>query len=178
MIGKHFGRWTVIARGPASRNQGFCFCVCECGTQRTVQGYALRKGKSKSCGCWQRELFRDSRRSRPYEVSYNKLVSDAKVRGLIVEFTYEYYVSLTENFFCHYCGSPLFWIKHRIGQGPSKHNIDRKDNSLGYTKDNIVVCCGLCNMTKGNRFSYEEFLKIGKIIKEIVNNRVDDMGGK
>ena len=41
-----------------------------------------------------------------------------------------------------------------------RFEIDRKDNdySVGYTFDNICLACHVCNSTKGDSFSYEEFL--------------------
>jgi hypothetical protein len=32
------------------------FCICKCGECRIVHGFNLRNGKSRSCGCLQREL--------------------------------------------------------------------------------------------------------------------------
>lgn len=45
---------------------------------------------------------------------------------------------------CFYCGLRAF-------NGPKKiHGIDRVDNTLGYTVDNCVTCCKLCNYFKLN----------------------------
>lgn len=33
-------------------------CQCECGNVKSVEGYALRKGKTTSCGCWNLEVGR------------------------------------------------------------------------------------------------------------------------
>jgi len=45
--------------------------------------------------------------------------------------------------------------------------LDRIDNSKGHTKDNTVVCCYRCNMTRSNLYSHDEFKLIGKVIQEI-----------
>lgn len=52
MIGKKFGRWTVIAQNESDKyGQMHYFCQCPCGTERIVNGKAMRLGLSTSCGC-------------------------------------------------------------------------------------------------------------------------------
>lgn len=47
---------------------------------------------------------------------------------------------------CEYCG------------GSDKDSgIDRKDNSLGYTTDNVVACCSICNFAKRDK-TMEEWI--------------------
>jgi len=40
--------------------------------------------------------------------------------------------------------------------------IDRKDNDLGYNKENMVLSCHLCNFIKMNRFSHYEMREIAQ----------------
>ena len=59
MIGKRFGRLTVVAEGekPKGRRQAHWICRCDCGTVTApVDGSSLRKGHTKSCGCYKRDL--------------------------------------------------------------------------------------------------------------------------
>ena len=49
---------------------------------------------------------------------------------------------------CEYCGVTGWRV---LG-------CDRKDNSIGHTKDNCVPCCWPCNMHKNTR-NYEEYMK-------------------
>ena len=37
----------------------------------------------------------------------------------------------------------------------------------GYSIKNCVVCCTVCILTRGNRFTYEQFLEIGKLLSEL-----------
>ena len=69
LTGRAFGRWTVIARVP-SRKSGVpeWWCRCECGNEKPVVGSQLRYERSRSCGCWQKELARASL-SKPGEAS-------------------------------------------------------------------------------------------------------------
>lgn len=54
LIGKVFGRWTVLRR--SSKQSGYIVCRCECGTEKEVLYSSLIKGKSKSCGCYSRDI--------------------------------------------------------------------------------------------------------------------------
>jgi hypothetical protein len=49
--------------------------------------------------------------------------------------------------------------------------LDRKNNLLGYSYNNCVACCWPCNKAKSGEFTYEEFLLIGKVIKQIRETR-------
>ena len=60
---------------------------------------------------------------------------------------------------CFYCGDT-----ENIG-------LDRIDNNKGHCKSNVVASCSICNMTRGNRFTVEEFIELGKVIKDIKNKR-------
>lgn len=59
LTGRQFGRLTVIDRfvgETGAKNRSVRWnCKCECGNEVVVQGDALRKGNTKSCGCYQRE---------------------------------------------------------------------------------------------------------------------------
>lgn len=64
MIGKKFGRWTVLGVGPVKKNRSghgkkTMHCRCECGTERDVYKDTLLNGKSKSCGCLHSKIMHD-----------------------------------------------------------------------------------------------------------------------
>lgn len=59
--GNVYGRWTVIQQ--AGLNKRRCvrwLCRCSCGSERAVDGPALRNGASRSCGCLGAERRRAS----------------------------------------------------------------------------------------------------------------------
>lgn len=68
LTGKIFGRWTVIERASNKGNQTMWKCQCNCKnhTIRDVSGSNLRKGFSKSCGC-----FKDEQTSKRFK-KYNR----------------------------------------------------------------------------------------------------------
>ena len=72
---------------------------------------------------------------------------------------------------CSYCNLTLEEIRklpspYNRKNGLAKYSIDRKNNDLGYTIDNITLSCFTCNTIKNNFLTYEEMLKIGKEIIE------------
>ena len=57
LTGRVFGRWEVVKIGDRNKQgQRLWWCVCQCGTVRFVMGLHLRHGKTKSCGCLQKEI--------------------------------------------------------------------------------------------------------------------------
>jgi len=51
MAGQRFGRWLVIKRANSMNGNIRWLCRCACGTEKTVDGAALRREDSTSCGC-------------------------------------------------------------------------------------------------------------------------------
>ena len=51
LVGKKFGRWTVLK----VIDQLKLLCKCDCGTERPVLLYHLKYGRSTSCGCYAKE---------------------------------------------------------------------------------------------------------------------------
>lgn len=60
LVGKKFGRLTVIRRAGHTGKETTWDCICECGKSSTVIGRDLRNGNTKSCGCLQVEMARNS----------------------------------------------------------------------------------------------------------------------
>jgi hypothetical protein len=61
---RRFGRLVVEKRAQTvARNGNVCWlCQCDCGRRVVVEGYALRKGITRSCGCLRREVSRQNAR--------------------------------------------------------------------------------------------------------------------
>ncbi len=55
LVGKKFGRWTVIKQSHISQKRIYWLCKCDCGNSNTIAGYTLRYGSSTSCGCYKSE---------------------------------------------------------------------------------------------------------------------------
>lgn len=59
LTGQAFGRWTVIAYSGKRWSVPLWECRCECGAVRVVLESGLKRGTSKSCGCWARDILRE-----------------------------------------------------------------------------------------------------------------------
>lgn len=95
--------------------------------------------------------------------------TDAKKRGHDYLLTTNEFISLTKSN-CFYCGNEPKQLHRRTrSRVPYLYNgIDRLDNAKGYTLDNCVPCCGICNTAKNNR-NFEEFKTwLGQVYKTVV----------
>ncbi|KAA6399148.1 MAG: hypothetical protein EZS28_005323 [Streblomastix strix] len=56
---------------------------------------------------------------------------------------YDYFKELFKNQRCHICNARFTW--------KNRPTLDRIDNKLGHSKDNVLPCCLYCNVCKANR---------------------------
>ena len=160
LTGKKFDRLKVLSRAGSvgKRQEAAWNCVCICGNTKIALGYNLRKGHTKSCGCYLADWIRSTKRIRPYESLYNWLLAKCEKSHHACELTYENFLKFTRTKQCHYCGSKIYWTKFNLGINGMAYNLDRKDNSLGYTVRNCVVCCTVCNSLK-SKLPYKVFVE-------------------
>jgi hypothetical protein len=138
--GMKFGRWRVVALHPERGRSGealwLCRCDCDRHTERLVCGYSLRRGASRSCGCFAREQRRKRltthgmTKTRAYRCwqamlqrcfnPNNKAHPNYGGRGITV---CERWLSFVN-----------FWID--MGDPPPGLTLDRIDNSGNYQPSN------------------------------------------
>jgi len=157
LSGRVFGKVTVIRPLKKFTNRRKWLCRCSCGIEFSRRGTVLLTGKSTGC-----RSCNNGNKKLPYEALFNSLIAQSRGRTA-VSMTYEEYISFTKQCFCHYCQEYIVWRSHAANE--HGHHLDRKDNSIGYTKDNCVVCCARCNRAKSNHFTYDEWVQIGKLIR-------------
>jgi len=84
---------------------------------------------------------------------------------------------------CAYCGLTAleslqlyfrFPESTRGGKRGKRLELDRRDSSIkDYSKlENLILACYWCNNAKTNYFTYDEFMIIGKAIKNIQKSRL------
>lgn len=92
------------------------------------------------------------------------------IRSSTVEITSDEFKKWFEKNYdetCYYCGVTLDEYRSstflkRIRPKIKNFGIDRKNTKLGYSLNNIVISCNLCNSVKGSFFDHLEFKEIAK----------------
>lgn len=102
----------------------------------------------------------------PYKRLYTRLLLGAKSKGREVTLTYEEFVQFTKIKNCEYCNALVEWIPH--GKKGIRYNLDRKNNNVGYTKENCVVCCADCNFFKADMDEGKFLARVDRIFKNIL----------
>jgi hypothetical protein len=177
LTGRKFGRLTALSFTASAKNRSMWNCVCECGNRVVVLRDSLLRGRSKSCGCIRKEQCREQCRDwskslldggRPHNILppgvgafnrvYGAYIGSSRSRGLEWGLNREIANKLLTSS-CHYCSIPP--SREKAGSGLSGsffyNGIDRVDNNIGYTPDNCVACCWLCNRAKAS-MPYDGFI--------------------
>lgn len=131
-LNKHYAIWEFL---------------CVCGTKVVARASCVKAGDRKSCGCRRRKPDR-------YKLVTHLLCSyqhGARKRQLSFDLTREQFEALVFSN-CHYCGSDPIgtYSQPRCKSALKRNGIDRKFNQKGYTMDNCVPCCKVCNRLKNN----------------------------
>lgn len=80
-------------------------------------------------------------------------------KNISLNLTFDQFKSIVSNP-CRYCSKQL-------DESTTTYFIDRKDNSIGYSMDNVVPCCSKCNFMKGSLNELEFLDQIRKIASMI-----------
>ena len=67
-----YGRWTVLD----SYDRFWSLCRCECGSEKMVRTASLKNGRSKSCGCFKRQLLQASAKKRQNKIYASEMFRD------------------------------------------------------------------------------------------------------
>lgn len=111
-----------------------------------------KKNKAKN---WYRSLFFDCRKR-------------AKKAGYELDFDINYILELynNQNKKCYWYGIEM--IPSSKAKYPFQPSVDRIDNTKGYSKDNIILCCFSANMGR-NANNFETFKEFADVIRGLKN---------
>ena len=124
-------------------------------TNRCAFNYAKRK--NHKCSSCSKKGIPSHNRGKPFGSLYYIIKYHAlKHRHIGCSLTYEEFLEFTKINKCYYCGGDIKWHAYWVeGKRNNHYNLDRKNNNLGYTKDNCVICCELCNYMKRMKTPYQ-----------------------
>lgn len=184
LTNKWFGRLLAIESiGVFPDGSRLWGCICDCGTKKAVRSRELIRGHTKSCGCLQKEIRADlgGRNKLPKGIAAaNSLLSSyrksARQRGYSWELSKTEFYSLTSGN-CYYCGQEPFLSFLGNSSGTCNgaytwNGIDRVDNSKGYTSDNTVTCCKVCNVAKAS-MTQAEFVEWIRMVYDNLSTRFE-----
>lgn len=180
LVGQRFGQLTVLSLMPAryltpnGKKRKLWRCLCDCGKESVVQTNNLCMDRTTSCGClkWGKEAVHNRAMShvKPdtgLRETFRSYSTSAKKRGYEFALTIEEALALFSSN-CHYCGGEPSNIFKKSYIPFVYSGIDRKDNSIGYTRKNCVPCCCVCNLAKMS-LGYDEFIEM---VRDIYNHRI------
>ncbi len=122
-----------------------------------------KENKNNKCiKCY--EIYKNGQDSRKPREKYNNQLKEYKNRAKNKKkqewnLTDEEAIALFKKP-CHYCG----------GHENQLSGIDRKNNDLGYTPENSLPSCTLCNMMKRTH-NYDNFYKIIDVVSHMCDGR-------
>lgn len=156
--GQTFGRLTAIKR--ASDRPSFIECRCSCGCIVTVKLAKLNNGHTQSCGCLQKERTSAAVRTHGRSGYNGKAESTYAIwKAMIQRCT-----NPSNKSYPDYGGRGISvcerWVRsfeafhEDMGDRPEGLSLDRRDNNLGYSKDNCRWATKVtqANNTRSNRF--------------------------
>lgn len=138
ITGNQYNRLKVVSRAATQNKRTFWNCLCECGKTAVVQGSYLKNGKTKSCGCWQREVARATRlKHGRSDRAYTREMHVKRKYGMTIEHYNEMFEA--QNGLCVICG-------YKFGQKQGDCYVDHCHST------NIVrgLLCQHCNSAIGH----------------------------
>lgn len=151
MMGMTIYDWQIIGIRPNKR-KGYVLAQCICGKTKEVRGRTIRNGQSKNCGCTNNKQSKGKQRIPGTNSALRVVYSNYSRKATRMNWEFELDILSLEKITsqnCYYCGQEPKNRMQRHSYIYYYNGIDRVDNSRGYTKDNIVPCCSICNTKKG-----------------------------
>ena len=156
LTGRRFGDLLVESRASNRGGKVMWWCRCGCGTVKAIPAVQLTHDGTRSCGCFRKKNPAD-RAIRTILENYKRSAAKRHLSWTLPDRAGKHL--LAGN--CYYCGSPPDNVWRFAGPNSPValvySGIDRKDNRGGYEWDNVVSCCGPCNLAKHTQ-GFEEFL--------------------
>lgn len=183
LTGRIFGQLTVICRDLTKiglERGSFWICRCICLRTKSVSRHSLVNHGTKSCGCLQKLVAMKGALPNA-GADRNSWLSKYKRRSKENDVVF----SLSDEEFYDICSMNCFYCNDRPSEknhGYKRKNdtgtyfangIDRLDPRIGYTKDNSVACCKVCNFMKTDKTQNDFIRKVLQIADNMRNKNVN-----
>lgn len=137
-----YERLTVIEHiGPSKNGSVRWLCQCECGNTKIVRGDSLANGNTKSCGCLQKDIAREThtthghirtdKRSREYLTWSGMKARCTNPKASNYKHYGERGITICETWL-----NSFKQFLEDMGERPENTSIDRIDNDGNYEPDN------------------------------------------
>jgi hypothetical protein len=152
LTGRRYDRWLVLSFSHKKSRASHWLCRCDCGTEKVVCGASLKFGASRCCGC--------TRLANMLATRTTHGATKGATKGGQRQPGYNVWRNMRRR--CTNPDAPEYpgyggrgitvcpeWLNDfaqfiaDMGPRPSpQHSIERRDNNLGYSKDNCVWATG------------------------------------
>ncbi len=166
ITGKVFGSLTVTRMLDERQGNNILWeCICNCGNYGCPKIIKVRSNHLNEHGtksCRNHSTIHPAIRS-----LFNNLVEGARQRNYVCTITLEDFCIIIKQP-CYYCGDATDIKRYTDYIAGKKfavraNGIDRFDNTCGYTIDNSVSCCKMCNLMKLT-YTADQFIEHAKQI--------------
>lgn len=178
MIGRRFGRLLVVANAGRHKTGGTAWTVrCDCGTEKALQGYEIRRGSARSCGCLRREVLLRVKHGgcvRGASITYISFRRMVKRCHDPRDEDYADYGAVGVSVCAEWRRDYAAFLRS-VGPRPSKqHSLDRYPNGVGNYEPGNVRWATVSQQNR-NRQKYNVFVVIdGK--KRLLVDACDNLG--
>jgi hypothetical protein len=145
-------------------------CKCDCGKIFNLDTNQIRCDRV-SCGCHSTRSLHHEQDGKLIigKLNRSKYICSAKDRELYFDLSQQQFdILIFDN--CYYCGIPPAGLTKVNKHKEMTNGIDRVNSDIGYTVDNCVPCCWICNRAKAD-MSFADFIHWLKRMAFIWNGR-------
>lgn len=168
LIGQKFGKLIVLERdGKSNNGRAKWLCECECGNKKIITGFALRVGKTQSCGCLKYVAYNWSGFG---EISGSfwgcqKKRAKEKCKDFNLTIEQAWNLFLNQSRKCAISGVDIGFSRDYYRKQGQTASLDRIDSSKGYILENVQWVHKDINLMK-HSLNENKFLEWCKIIVE------------
>jgi len=186
-IGSKVGNWLVISESFKEKNLFWNKCKCTCGRIRSVRTWWLNNDLSNGCGCTNTKGRFKSKCIGDLSASYYISFKSSRIgkgipfdENVTMEFLWELFIK--QNKKCAISGIEILmnpeWSKQNKGYFTKiiqTASLDRIDNDLGYTINNVQWVHKDINMMRGGLSIHDFIYVCNKVSEYQINTSINDV---